>query len=385
MLKLVLLTPNTVAADAIEQLAQEARVFKLVMKGSPIPPIAEIVRAIRMHNADLVLIDLGEWDGTSYLLKQIRRYSSRVVILGFRPSWSAEEQAAFEEAKISGLLREPFSPAELEVAAYEAVHREHPVTNRDILAFLPAKAGGGCSTVTLNTAAATASGLDKKVLLVESDRRSGVLSIMLNLKNRFGLAEALENASDMTPVEWNQYYLGALGIDMLLADPTRRGPLPSWAGYYMLLRFLQGQYDYLFFDLPELVNEATAEVVKSARAIFIVCTPEVPSLKMASQRHAELTACEIPPENIHVVVNRWERGRFSILDMEKILDHPIFGTLPNDYAGVTESILESRLVSPDSPFTESCRTLARKLGGLPEGPRVRPGFGLLKKLGMITS
>jgi MinD-like ATPase involved in chromosome partitioning or flagellar assembly len=385
MLKLVLLTPNTVAADAIEQVAHEAGVFKLVMKGSPIPPAAEIVRAIRMHNADLVLVDIGDWHGIAYLLKQIRRYGSRVVVLGFRPSWNPEEQAAFEEAKISGLLREPFSPVELEVTAYEALHREHPVTNRDILAFLPAKAGGGCSTVTLNTAAATASSLDKKVLLVESDRRSGVLSIMLNLRNRFGLAEALANASDLTPVEWNQYYVDKFGIDMLLADPARQGPLPSWAGYYTLLQFLQGQYDYLFFDLPELVNQATAEVVKSARAIFIVCTPEVPSLKMASQRHAELTACEIPPENIHMVVNRWERSRFSVQDVEKILDHPVFGTLPNDYLSVTESILESRLVSPDSSFTESCHALARKLGGLPEALPVRPGFGLLKKLGMITS
>jgi pilus assembly protein CpaE len=171
----------------------------------------------------------------------------------------------------------------------------------------------------------------------------------------------------------------------LLADPANRGPLPSWAGYYKLLRFLQGQYDFLFFDLPEVVNEATAEVVKSARAIFIVCTPEVPSLKLASQRYSELEACEVPSGNIHMILNRWERGHLSIQDVEKTLGRPVFGTLPNDYASVRASILESRLVSQDSGFAEACRTLARKLSGLPEAPPPRSGFGLLKKLGRITS
>jgi pilus assembly protein CpaE len=383
MLNVVLLTPNTLAADAIEQLTQEAGVFKLVLKGAPIPPVANVLRALRAHVVDLILLDVGEWGEVSLLASQIQRSGTGGVIIGFRPGWNAAEKAELEAAGISELLHEPFSPSELETAAYDALHRQHLVTNRDILAFLPAKAGGGCSTVALNTAAAVAN-LHKKVLLVESDRRSGVFSIMLNLKNRYGLSEALQNAGELTLVEWNHYYVNAFGMHMLLADPANRGSLPSWAGYYRLLLFLQGQYDFLFFDLPEVVNEATAEVVKSARAVFIVCTPEVPSLKMASQRFAEIEACEVPGSRIHVIVNRWERGHLSIQDVEKILGRPVFGTLPNDYARVRESIVESRLVSQDSDFAEGCRTLARKLSGLPEAPPARSGFGLLKKLGRIT-
>ncbi len=384
MLNLVILTPNTLAANAIEQLAQEAGVFKLVLKGSPIPPVTQVLRVLHGENVELVLMDLGDWESASLLINQIQRSRSGALILGFKANWDAAEQAAFEAAGISGLLHEPFSPSELEMAAYDVLHRQYAITNRDILAFLPAKAGGGCSTVALNTAAAVANNLNKKVLLVESDRRSGVFSIMLNLKNRFGLSEALQNASALTLGEWHDYYVKAFGMHMLLADPANRGPLPSWAGYYKLLRFLQGQYDFLFFDLPEVVNEATAEVVKSARAIFIVCTPEVPSLKMASQRCAEIEACEVPSGNIHMILNRGERGGLSLQDVEKTLGRPVFGTIPNDYAGVRESILESRLVTEDTAFAEGCRALARKLSGLPETAPPRFGFGLLKKLGKIT-
>src|SRR5262249_34099158 len=152
----------------------------------------------------------------------------------------------------------------------EALHKKRGIAHQDILAFLPAKAGGGCSTVALNTAAALSQTLSKTVALVEADRRSGVLSIMLNQQNRYGLAEALQNASELTPTEWNNYYIQVGGVDILLADPARRGSLPSWADYYKLLLFLQRQYNFLLFDLPEVINEATAEVVKSARAVFIV-------------------------------------------------------------------------------------------------------------------
>jgi hypothetical protein len=36
-------------------------------------------------------------------------------------------------------------------SVYEALRDYQPIIHRNILAFLPAKAGGGCSTVALNT------------------------------------------------------------------------------------------------------------------------------------------------------------------------------------------------------------------------------------------
>ena len=47
---------------------------------------------------------------------------------------------------------------------------------------------------------------------------------------------------------------------------------------------LISQREALLIDLPEVVNEAIAELVRSARSVFIVCTPEMASLKMARFR-----------------------------------------------------------------------------------------------------
>jgi pilus assembly protein CpaE len=383
MVSLAILSPVAVTASAIEQMAPETGVFHVVLKESPQLPAGDLLRSLRIHDPEVVLLDLGDWDTVSNLATRMATAGLRAVVIGFRPQWNRLEQATFEDAGIRDLLREPFSIAELEAASYEALHRKHPVTNPNILAFLPAKAGSGCSTVVLHTAGALAHTLDKRVVLLECDRRSGVLSILLNLENRSGIAEALQHASDLTNLEWHQHYQVSFGVHLLLANPARRGPLPSWADYHQLLRFLQNQYEFLLADLPEVVNQATAEVVKSARAIFIVCTPEVPSLRLAAQRSAEIEACEIPPDRVYFVLNRWERGGLSLQDVEKTLGRPVFITLPNDYARIRQGILESRLASEDSAFSEGCRNFARKLSGLPATTPERSRLAVLKRLARI--
>jgi pilus assembly protein CpaE len=380
LLSVMLLTPNVGTADVIQSRLQESSVFNLVARVSPIRSVHEGMRLVGVHDPEVILLDLGDWGAVAGLARQIKNSACRSVVVGFKPMWSRADVTNFEDAGIVDLLREPFSHDDLQTASYDALHRGQAVADNNILALLPAKAGGGCSTVALNVAAALAEHHTKKVLLVESDRRSGILSIMLNLTNRSGLSEALQQAGEMTPVDWQQHSVWVSGIHLLPANPAKRGPLPTWAEYYQLLRFVQSRYDYVFVDLPEVVNEATAEVVKSARSICIVCTPEVPSLKMAGQRCAELEACKIPGDRIHIVVNRWERGGLSIDGVEDVVGRPVFATLPNDYKQVKNAILKSRLVAADSRFARGCVALAHKLSGLPGAQRAESKFTLLREL-----
>jgi pilus assembly protein CpaE len=385
MLRLAVVTPNPVAADAIEMLTHESGAFQPCYKITPVPPAKELIRKFAIQNPAIVLLDLGDWDTAALIAKEIVQNLPRTVIIGFRPRWDRAEQLAFEDAGILDLLSEPFSPGDIEAAAYEAMHRRYPVTHQNILAFVPAKAGSGCSAVTLHLAAAIAE-TNKKVLLIECDQRSGPLSIMLNLERHKGLPEALDyHGESLSPLEWRQLTAEIAGVDLLLANPSKRGRLPSWADYYQLLLFAQKQYDYIVVDLPEVINQATAEFVRNARAVFVVCQPEMPSVKLAKFRRADLESCEIPRENIKVLINRWERGRLTMENIEKIVEGPVFGTLPNDYKEIRNAVLETRLASSNSAFNKACEALARTIMGLPEVPHTRPKFMLLRKLGTIST
>jgi pilus assembly protein CpaE len=384
MLRLAVITPNPLAADAIEMLAQESGAFEVCYKASPVPPAKEVLRVISVQNPAVILIDLGDWDEAARITNEIQHSKTRAVVIGFRPRWNRAEQLTFEDAGILDLLHEPFSPGDIEAGTYDAMHRRYPITHENILAFLPSKAGSGCSTVTLHLAAALSQN-QKKVLLIEADRRSGPLSVMLNLERNKGLPDAMEHHGAMSPLEWRQVTAQLLDMDLLLANPNRRGRLPTWADYYQLLLFAQKQYDYIVVDLPEVINQATAEFVRHARAVFIVSQPELPSLTLAKLRRTELTSSEVPADRLNMLVNRWERGRFTAQEVEKLLDTPVFGTLPNDYKEVRNAMSEKRLAAPSSAFAKACEALAREISGLPATPMARPKFALLRKLGTSSA
>ena len=63
------------------------------------------------------------------------------------------------------------------------------------------------------------------------------------------------------------------------------------------------------------------KLVRCSRSVFIVCTPEIASLKMARFRAEELEVCEIPPDRIRLIVNRWERDS-PAAQLEKMLERP---------------------------------------------------------------
>ena len=154
--------------------------------------------------------------------------------------------------------------------------------------------------------------------------------MLLDLKHSCSLRDALDNSSQLDYSQWSNFVVKAQGFDLLLSDHRRRTPLPSWSNYHHLLDFVEQSYDHILVDLPEVVNDATVETVRRAKHVFIVCTPELPSLALAPYRIEELTSRGVPPEKISLVVNRWHKGEVGASDLEEILKHPVAAVFGND-------------------------------------------------------
>jgi Flp pilus assembly CpaE family ATPase len=133
--------------------------------------------------------------------------------------------------------------------------------------------------------------------------------------------------------------------------------------YHQLLRFALGRYDHVIADLPEVINEATEELVRSAHAVLVVCTPEVLSLTLARHRLDELDRRRIPPERIHVILNRWHRHDMKLEQVEEFLKHKVVAALPNDYKSVNDAIVQGKLVPPESELGRNIAALAKWLSG----------------------
>lgn len=377
MIRLAILRSSHTSADAVPLLARDSGVFDVFYledpsKGLPV----ELTKAA----PEAILLDLEDWERASAQLSVILKATRQSAIIGYRTMWTPEQEAEMTAAGVTRVLRRPFSAADLEVAARKALHALRPMTHPNILAFLPSKAGSGCSTVVLNTAAVLANELSQRTLLIEADRRSGVLSILLNVEDKGGLPAILQEPGKLTPVGWRQHLVSIGKLDMLLANPLRPGPQPTWATYFQILDFAQSHYDFILVDLPELINPATSELALAARNVFIVCEPELASLKLVSVRRGEVEAAGIDTEKICVLGNRWEGRRLTKDALEKTAQVPMYASLPNDYLNVKNAAMESRLVSKESAFGRACGELARRVCNLQAPSEGRLG-SLLRKFG----
>lgn len=368
MLSLALFTRNSGTAQVIEQIVRESGLLRLAASMDSAGSVYEAIRNLGIHGPDLVLADLADWDYLAPLHDAAVRAGRRGHWMGFGRSWNQHEEVAFANRGISPLLREPFDPKDLDEAAFVALHSSRKEQRPGLWAFLPAKAGGGCSTLVLNIAGALHQHLQSDVLVIEADSRSGSYGMLMNLKTPRALDQALGLAAEMTPLEWRNYHTELGGVHILPADPSRPGRLPSWADYSQLLDFLDAHYQQILVDLPEVVNDATAEIVRRAEFVFVVCTPEIPSLRMTEIRCKDLLARGVARDRIRLIVTRFTRSEVSVKDVEKNLGWPVYATLGNDYKAVRSSILESRMVSPDSSFGKDCRRLARMLTDPPGTP-----------------
>ena len=159
--------------------------------------------------------------------------------------------------------------------------------------------------------------------------------------------------------------------------------MPSWANYHHLLDFAARLYDHIVVDLPEVINDATVEAVRRARQVFIVCTPELPSLALAPHRIEELTSRGIPAQKISLVLNRWQKGEIGESDLQEMLKHPVAAVLENDYRTVATAFADRTMVSRASKLGKSFSAFSRRLAGeKPEEPAPPPGkFSFLKGRG----
>jgi pilus assembly protein CpaE len=322
-----------------------------------------IARMLGTTRPDVMLIEMSEFDRDVPLAGLVHAQCPTIPLVGLA---SRDLQLFFKSnpsVSLASVVGWPFTVQELEQAISVAVHRMAGGIYENLLAFLPGKAGSGASTVVLQAARVLALELQRRVLVMEGDLHSGLLSAMLQVPVKASIREALAAAPQADGMVWQRYITEAGGIDFLLTNTAMKEPVPSWTHYLQILRLAATKYDFVLVDLPEIVNSATAEVVRRARAVYVVSTPEFASLKLSQQRCLELNHWGVDPQRIHALLNRGHKSDIGAKDAEQMLGCPVAATLPNDYRAVRKAIAESSFIDRRSELGQAYLAFARRLAG----------------------
>lgn len=374
----VIIGSNAPRLRWIQELSLAVKKLLLVRTYDRYPTPEEAARQFRPIAPTLVLIDMDERDYALALARAIHATCPDTGIIALQKTNVGEH---YDVSSTGIVISIPFDaePHQLERAVAEAVHLVKYSVNPNLISFLPAKAGSGCSTVVMNTAIALGRSFEKNVLVVEADLRSGVLSSALSCPRRGSIQQALLSSHELDAFRWNRYATIHSGVDWLLSDRSAPAVLPDWSHYYALIQFALPRYDCVLVDLPELVNPGTAEIVRSSGRVYVVNTQEMMTLTLANQRFADLASWGIPADRIGVLLNRLENKIPTRLDVERLLEQPVTAAFPNDYVGCQKAISDGVPIAEETELGIAYKQFAAQLLGTTAIIR-RPKKRLISKL-----
>ena len=377
MLTTVLILANESRRRVLQAVVSESGTLMVHTAVGHYPNVSEMQRLIRVADPQVAFIDLTHPHEAMDVLNEVRRQWPRTALIGVDPP----ENVNLDVTGFGGYIPLPPDQGDLAAAVSRAVRRVSGDVYPNLWSFLPAKAGCGCSTVVAQTALELAA-MGKRVLVLECDLRSGVMSLMLKARPMGSMQNALYAVAAQEGHRLNASLTNLHGVDFLLSSRTRMERLPDWSDFHGLLELLVPKYDLVLADLPELVNEATAEVVLRSRAVHLVSTQELLSLELAPRRLAELAACGVSGDKVKLVVNRFHRQELTIADVQTHVGRPVAFQLPNDYAAVRRAMVAGAGVDQDSGLGKAFKNLATALvnGGDPAAAGSGGWGSLLGKL-----
>ena len=318
-----------------------------------------IARMLGTTRPDVMLLEMTEPGRDLSLADTIHAQCPDIPLVGLASRDIQVLLSRNPNSNVASVAAWPFTVGELEEAVSGAVHKSNGGIHENLVAFLPGKAGSGASTVVLNAARVATHDLKQRVLVLEADLHSGLLSAMLQVPVKFSIRDALADS-----MLWQRYITSAVGVDFLLTNTAVKEPIPSWTHYFHLLRFAAPKYELMMVDLPEVVNTATAEVVRRARAVYVVATPEFASIKLAQQRCQELEHWGVDRGRIRALLNRVHKNDIDPKEAEKMLGCPVAATFPNDYKTIRRAITENSFIDIRSDLGQAYLSFSRMVTGV---------------------
>jgi Flp pilus assembly CpaE family ATPase len=374
MLDALLLVEDPSASVALEQMAVESRQVQVLRSCSRLPSRYELLRMLNSLGPDLVFLELNDAAAATPLLDILLSEHPNIAVVGVADSTLPFTPRAVLQIGIAALLSTPITLREFQHAVATAVQRTNQEQIPHLFCFLPAKAGCGASTAAVNISKHAADILSLRTLLIEADLHSGVAGEYLRIQPVIPIREVLAEAPQLNSTRWRAVTVSAGRLDALLTDRSRKAPIPSWIDYFHLLRFVRTRYELIVVDLPEIVNEATAELVRRAAQVYVVTTPEVAPLKLAEQRMQELACRGVRDAQIEIVVNRWHRSDLDPDEIHKLLRCRVAAVLQNNYPVVRRCQARGVAIPESNKLGAAILDFTRKLSGREPPETERPGL-----------
>ena len=279
--------------------------------------------------------------GHSLLSKElaaIREHTRAPIVLVAAEESSALFEGALESRAADVLLL----PQSLESALFTIRkvayagrwHHDSGEGGHVITVFSP-KGGTGKTVLATNLAVAVARQKKGKVLLLDLDLQFGDAAVMLGITPERTLHDLVNAPGELDPEKLTGFATRhPAGFDVLAAPlrPDEAEFIPE-GKIVSLLTVARQSYDTIIVDTAPFFYGPMLATLDNTEELFLVCVPELPTLKNAYVTLRTLELLSFPTNRVRVIMNRATlRQGLKTKDVEPVLGTSIGFELPEDEA-----------------------------------------------------
>ena len=225
-----------------------------------------------------------------------------------------------------------------------------------IVSLFGAKGGVGTTTLAVHLAAYLAKQHGQKTLLVDHNHQLGHATLLLGLEDsNYHFDDLIRNADRLDAELLSGFLLRhTCGLAVLASPSTctaRQRATPE--EIERVFEFLRQEYEMILIDSSLRYEEAPA-IIQHSDSVCLVSTPDVAALRDLSRHIEHLGLADIPPEKLHVAINRSSsQDAIGEEQIEKVVKFPVFVSIPNHYGELLRAVNAGEPIWPQrrSEFT----------------------------------
>jgi pilus assembly protein CpaE len=330
------------------------------------------VGQINDRSPDVVLVEMnGESQVPEWLEKLPQEMPHTQVLLC---SYSREPDFLIRAMQlgIREFLPLPLTQGDLEGALTRvrmARKQLMPVDNRQgrIIVVTGHKGGVGGTTIAINLAQAMAESTTARLALIDLGRPFPDVATFLDQESNYSIVDLIQNIATLDK-SFLQRIMQPYGPRLSILHGASDFKDQDGIGLESLERIfaiLRNMYDFIVIDLSHWLDELFLKVVTESDMLVMLTGLTVPDLRNLKKLWPYTMEWYQDKRKIKLVVNRHgENNDLQLRDLENILQHPPFMTLPSDYPALMRCQnqgLPMMSAAPRSKLWRGIKELASKI------------------------
>ncbi len=372
MLRTVIIGPDARQAQQLEKalsaLANELTVSRTLLT---YPDEGELIRTLRTYAPEVIFLSFEKSDFAMKVVERVAQEVEGVQFVAYHQDCDAATLREIMRAGVREVVSEPFELSALVESLRNVktlVEQKPPMYSAKgrIYSFLPAKAGSGATTMALNLSAALSRVANTNVLLSDLDLSSGILRFLLKIRNEHAIIEVLDHMHELDENMWQQLVTTVGKLDVLHSGPLNPNVRVDPSQIHDVAQFWLRNYDVVCVDLSGNLERYSLEILRDSQQVFLVCTPEVPSLHLTREKLAFLKTLELD-SRVAIVLNRVSKqSLLTPQQVQDVLGVPVMHSFLNDYQVVNTATRAGDVIDPKSKLGVQFADLAASLLNKPK-------------------